>query len=127
VNSTPVSTSAHSSSDLSIRSSSTVFVPPKGLKKASGEENLGDFGAEAIKQKLANGCELWAIRLPEGVSTDLKKLSYFATILTGKRMRCSSSYGISTRPNSSFLMLVQARRRSSGLLTRRRQTTRCTL
>lgn len=43
------------------------FVPPKGLVKASVDEPLSEFSYEQVKQKLRNGQELWAIRLPAGV------------------------------------------------------------
>lgn len=46
-----------------------AFAPPKGLKKVVPQDKLEDFDHDKLKQKLANGCELWAIRLPEGVRT----------------------------------------------------------
>lgn len=48
--------------------SSTVFMPPKGMKKASGEETLTEFSYEAIMERLSSGCQLWAVRLPQSVS-----------------------------------------------------------
>ncbi|KAK9894488.1 hypothetical protein P389DRAFT_97249 [Cystobasidium minutum MCA 4210] len=46
------------------------------MKKASGDETLTEFSLEAIKDKLSNGCELWAVRLPYG----LNKLRYLNDI-----------------------------------------------
>lgn len=35
------------------------------MKRAGGDESLTEFSLEAIKDKLNNGCELWAVRLPQ--------------------------------------------------------------
>lgn len=45
------------------------------MKKASGDETLTEFSLEAIKDKLSNGCELWAVRLPYGVSKVIARTS----------------------------------------------------
>lgn len=46
------------------------FTPPAGLKRATGSgAQLSQFDSETLRQKLATGCQLWAIRLPEGVSS----------------------------------------------------------
>lgn len=46
---------------------SLQFVPPRGLEKATPDEALTEFSYEAIQQRLSEGCELWAVRLPSGV------------------------------------------------------------
>lgn len=68
---------------------SSAFVPPKGLQKVAPDESLEDFDHDKLKQKLANGCELWAIRIPDGVRSLILRRSALAY-----RKTCSSNCGI---------------------------------
>lgn len=53
--------------DINVIDRST-FVPPSGLKRAAGDDTLEEFDLVSLKDKLDRGCQLWAIRLPTGVS-----------------------------------------------------------
>ena len=53
---------------IDVRLSRYTFEPPQGLRRALPDEALEQFDQETLRRKLASGCELWAIRLPEGVS-----------------------------------------------------------
>jgi len=60
--------------DMLLSSAMDAFVPPRGLKKAAAEASLNEFSLESLKRKFSSGCELWAIRLPDGVSINYLQL-----------------------------------------------------
>lgn len=55
-----------------------AFVPPVGLKKVAADTTLEEFSLDALKRRVAAGCELWAVRIPDGVRIDYITLTLHA-------------------------------------------------
>lgn len=106
-----------------------TFEPPQGLRRALPDEALEQFDQETLRRKLASGCELWAIRLPEGVSSLASVLPSGVQLLTpgpdSPSLTLSSSSGTWAMSSWPDQRLRAKSRRSWAPSRARRQSMKC--